>query len=122
MSQAILQTPLKSTKGRKLNRTRQDQMMLQIAFNAVTSIKSARLIFDIAYPQRKRAIPHIPNEVLADLRELRAIQEWGTEILPTDDAYEAQRKYGLTLRIGRLEAKIERAIAHIALPMEDSDE
>src|SRR5687768_6688759 len=75
MTQAMLQQPLRSKKGRKLKRTRQDQMMLQTALDAVTSVKAARLIFGIAYPQQKARTPHIPKEVLADLHELRSIQE-----------------------------------------------
>ena len=96
--------------------------MLEIAVDAVSSVRAARLIFDIAYPQHKARAPHIPIEVLAHLRELRALQELDIMILPTDDVHEAQRKYSLTIRIGHLEAQIGRAIEHIPLPMEQGDE
>ena len=122
MTQAILQTPLQSRKGRKLNRTQQDQIMLQIAMNAVTSVKAARLIFGIAYPHQKTKIPRIPNEVLADLHELRALQEWDLPVSSTDTADEAQLKYSLAVKAGHVKARIERAIAHIPLALEEDDD
>jgi hypothetical protein len=121
MSQVILQTPLKSKNGRKLNRTRQDHMMLQIALDAITSIKAARLIFDTAHPRRKTRAAPIPNEVLADLRKLRAMKA-EFDILPTNNASELMHKFRSKLRIGELTDKIERAIAEIPLPMEEDDE